>query len=159
MGTLKGIDTIAQLRQFCNLAPEQFAGTVPRHVKPPIPLSGEAAKDMMLRLPWPPTLNNLFATSGNRRRLSERGRLFRAEVALRVRLCPRHVVGRIEVNIYAYPPDNRIRDLDNLQKAILDSLKHAGVIEDDGKIDRLSITRREVTKPGYVNVFIVGIQE
>ena len=38
-------------------------------------------------------------------------------------------------------PDKRRRDLDNLLKATLDSLTHAGVWSDDSQIDALSIRR------------------
>ena len=51
------------------------------------------------------------------------------------------MLGRLYVTITAYQPDNRRRDLDNLPKAILDALQHAGVYEDDSQIDELRIGR------------------
>lgn len=62
--------------------------------------------------------------------------------------------GSYAVHILAHPPDRRRRDLDNLTKAILDSLVHAKVIVDDGLIDRLVIERSSVRPPGYVFVTI-----
>jgi crossover junction endodeoxyribonuclease RusA len=47
----------------------------------------------------------------------------------------------------AFPPDRRRRDLDNIQKALLDSLEHAGVYADDNQIDLL-IARRQARFDG-----------
>lgn len=48
---------------------------------------------------------------------------------------------RLKVDIIAYPPDKRRRDLDNLLKAPQDSLQHAGVFHDDSQIADLRIRR------------------
>jgi len=47
--------------------------------------------------------------------------------------------GRLIVEIEAYQPDKRRRDLDNLLKAPLDALAHAGVYKDDSQIADLRI--------------------
>ena len=46
----------------------------------------------------------------------------------------------------------RRRDLDNIQKPVLDALEHAGVYEDDSQIDLLVTRRRPVTKPGRIEI-------
>ena len=56
------------------------------------------------------------------------------------------IKGRLALCMDAFPPDRRRRDLDNLQKAPLDSLEHAGVYENDSQIDLL-VTRRMVVRP------------
>lgn len=61
---------------------------------------------------------------------------------------------RLAVEVEAYPPDRRRRDLDNIGKALLDSLEAASVFEDDGQIDDLRIVRCDVAKPGRVVVRI-----
>lgn len=48
---------------------------------------------------------------------------------------------RIRMEVVAYPPDKRRRDLDNLGKSLLDSLQHAGLYQDDSQIDYLSFER------------------
>lgn len=48
---------------------------------------------------------------------------------------------RLSVTIYAYPPDRRKRDLDNILKCLLDSLEKAQVFVDDSQIDELIIRR------------------
>jgi crossover junction endodeoxyribonuclease RusA len=56
----------------------------------------------------------------------------------------KHYAGRLAVEIEAHVPDKRKRDLDNLFKAVLDSLTHAGVWADDSQIDALRIVRKPV---------------
>ena len=57
-------------------------------------------------------------------------------------------------------PDRRVRDLDNLNKAILDSLTHSNVIEDDKYIDDLRIVRAGYEKNnGRVEIYISEIEE
>jgi len=51
-----------------------------------------------------------------------------------------------------FPPDRRRRDLDNLQKALLDALAHGGAYHDDSQIARLTIQRRHVVPAGKVRV-------
>ena len=101
--------------------------------------------DTTLVLPWPPSVNAYYR-SVNRGRLagrvliSERGRAYRAEVqAIVERRGMNPMQGRLTVHITANPPDRRRRDLDNLLKATLDGLAHAGVFEDDSQIVDLRI--------------------
>lgn len=63
---------------------------------------------------------------------------------------------RLAVDILAYPPDKRRRDIDNLLKATLDALQHAGVYKDDYLIDDLRIRRKEAVKDGSL---IINISE
>ena len=43
----------------------------------------------------------------------------------------------VKVWIYAAPPDNRIRDLDNLAKCLLDTLQHINAITNDHLVHEL----------------------
>ena len=61
---------------------------------------------------------------------------------------------KLEVHIQAFPPDNRKRDLDNIQKVLLDALQDAGLFEDDGQIDYLSILRGPKFSGGLIQVQI-----
>lgn len=67
--------------------------------------------------------------------------------------------GRLAVVIHATMPDKRKRDIENIQKALLDSLEHAGVYIDDSQIDDLHIIRWGVDpeKKGCVRVIINDI--
>lgn len=101
--------------------------------------------DVVLQLPYPPSTNHMWRTprSGplaGRTLLSEEGRAYRH--AVRACVGPRKTLhGRLRVSIEVQMPDKRRRDLDNLPKAILDSLTHAGVWLDDSQIDDLRVWR------------------
>jgi Holliday junction resolvase RusA-like endonuclease len=62
--------------------------------------------------------------------------------------------GRIALAMDAFPPDRRRRDIDNIQKATLDALEHAGVYQDDSLIDMLFTRRCEVVPGGKVHIQI-----
>ena len=49
------------------------------------------------------------------------------------------ITGPIKVEIVAYRPDNRKRDLDNLLKAVLDGMAKGLIYEDDSQICDLNI--------------------
>ena len=98
----------------------------------------------LLDLPYPPSINHYWRHVGPRTLISREGRTFRTNVcALLGGGGPRKppAGGRIALCMDAFPPDRRRRDLDNIQKPVLDALQHAGVYEDDSQIDLL-ITRR-----------------
>ena len=129
------------------------------------------SKQLDIKLPWPPTVNTYWRSvvlpRKNKRTgakkassvvlLSQNGRAYRDRVAqaVLVQRVPRnHLHGKLKVEITAYPPDLRARDLDNLPKGILDSLKHAGVYRDDCDIDDLHIRRATVRKGGAIEISI-----
>jgi crossover junction endodeoxyribonuclease RusA len=103
---------------------------------------------MITTLPYPPSINHYWRRVGPRTLISREGRTFRRNVCALlsgggppIRKPP--AGGRIALCMDAFPPDRRRRDLDNIQKPVLDALEHAGVYEDDSLIDLL-ITRRRV---------------
>ncbi len=109
-----------------------------------------------LTLPFPPSVNNYWRRVGKRTLISKRGRIYRQHVVGAVLLAGANcqLKCRLAVLIKAYPPDRKIRDLDNLPKAVLDSLTKASVYEDASPIDDLHIVRMGVCKPGKVEVDI-----
>ena len=116
--------------------------------------------NIRLELPYPPSVNHYWRSvqvQGKRRILiSKEGREYRRTVkgAVLIQLGGRHVpiTDRIRLSVHAFMPDRRKRDLDNLTKAILDSLQHAGVYVDDGQIDDLRLVRGPVMAPGWVEI-------
>lgn len=101
-----------------------------------------------LLLPFPPSLNSYWrhVVIGRAARvlISAEGRAYRKrvwEAAKPVIQDGQPLGGRLSVVLTAYPPDRRKRDLDNLAKAILDALTHAGAWGDDSQIDDLRIIR------------------
>ena len=94
-----------------------------------------------LTMPWPPSVNKYWRTFQGRMIISAEGRSYRKAVADQVLIQrgAKHYTGRLRVQIEAFRPDNRRRDLDNLLKAVLDGCTHAGVWEDDSNIVDLRI--------------------
>jgi crossover junction endodeoxyribonuclease RusA len=100
----------------------------------------------MISLPFPPSMNTYWRNVRGKTLISLAGRQYRTAVhhAITVSrisgLIDRETITRpIRVDILATPPDKRRRDLDNLLKAPLDALTHAGVWTDDSLIHHLSI--------------------
>lgn len=92
-------------------------------------------------LPWPPSVNHYWRSYRGMVVISEAGRKYRTAVAEQVFLQTRGktTTGKLKVTIEAWRPDNRRRDLDNLLKAVLDSMGHAGLYIDDSLIVDLRI--------------------
>jgi crossover junction endodeoxyribonuclease RusA len=115
---------------------------------------------MIITLPYPPTLNTYYRHVGYRTLISREGRAFRANVcALLGGGGPRKppAGGRIALCMDAFPPDNRRRDLDNIQKPVLDALQHAGVYVDDSQIDLLLTRRREAVSEGRLGIAVLDM--
>ena len=92
-------------------------------------------------LPFPPTVNTYWRTFRGRVLISAKGREYRETVGDQMMLqrMVKHFTKQLKVEIEAWRPDNRKRDLDNLLKAVLDGLTHAGVYNDDSQIVDLRI--------------------
>lgn len=113
-------------------------------------------------LPWPPSVNHYWRTVMIKRAprvlISKEGRNYRKEVQV-IAGASNPITGRLSVCIAASPPDRRKRDLDNLPKAILDALTHAGVWEDDSQIDQITIVRQGVIKGGLIRIAIEELEQ
>ncbi|MFN7022138.1 MAG: RusA family crossover junction endodeoxyribonuclease [Phycisphaerales bacterium] len=109
----------------------------------------------VLELPYPPSVNHIWRRVGPRTVISREGRRYRTDVcaslaAMRVK----RMEGRLAVRVTVCPPDHRRRDLDNVQKALLDALARGGAYRDDSQIDRLVVERGPVTPGGRVLVVL-----
>ena len=109
---------------------------------------------MQFQLPYPPSVNTYWRKWRNRIVLSAKGRAYREAVWLAVRgagiLVP--MTGPLRVEVEACAPDRRRRDLDNLWKALLDALAHAGAYADDSQIVDERIYWGPMVKGGRVVV-------
>ena len=117
----------------------------------------EAPPVYSVQLPWPPTLNHNTLPNGRGGRiLTAEHKTFRREVwyACNQARVPAFGNARLMVQILAFPPDRRARDLDNLVKPVLDALQKAGVYVNDAQVDEISISRRERREQACV---IVGV--
>ena len=112
-----------------------------------------------LVLQFPPSVNHYYRRVGSRTLISKAGRAYRKLLVSSLRPhFPQPMTGRLQVTIHAHPPDRRRRDLDNLQKCLLDSLQHAGVYRDDSQIDSLTIIRCNPVPQGSMRVCIIEAQ-
>jgi len=111
------------------------------------------ASVLTLTFPYPPSVNSYWLQSGKRRYISKRGVEFKKAVH---EICnPSDTFGDkpIEVSIILYPRDKRLLDIDNVCKAILDSMN--GILyDDDQQVWRLSVERGEKIKGGGCQVTI-----
>lgn len=97
------------------------------------------------RLPWPPSVNHYYGRSRTGHVfLKTEGRLYRGKARVEfARLgCPR-LEGPVKVRLLLSPPDRRVRDIDNIRKAVYDAISdrrkgkaviHQGIIPDDADI-------------------------
>lgn len=118
---------------------------------------------LTLTLPWPPSVNALYATVHGRRVLSKAGREYHQAVHKSVVMqvgrnpCAANSLfglARVAYTAEVYPPDRRRRDLSNLVKALEDALTYAKVWDDDSQVDRLTIVRGASCKGGSVFIEI-----
>lgn len=103
-----------------------------------------ADKECTIELPWPPSINCYWRRNGSRYFISKEGQNYR-ELVIYSCFQYRNIFNnedRLALEIDAYPPDKRRRDLDNILKSLGDSLQHAGVYQDDNQIDKIIIARR-----------------
>ena len=105
-------------------------------------------KELLLELPYPPSVNHYYRRVGNRIIISREGRRYRERVCAIMRsLGVKPIEGELEIFIELYPPDRRRRDLDNAQKAVWDSLQHGGAYHDDSQIKHCDAYMREPLPP------------
>ncbi|EKM5118637.1 RusA family crossover junction endodeoxyribonuclease, partial [Salmonella enterica] len=118
---------------------------------------------MKLTLPFPPSVNTYWRAPNKgslkgRHMVSASGRKYQSEACAAVieqlRRLPKPSTAPAAVEIILYPPDKRIRDLDNYNKALFDALTHAGVWEDDSQVKRMLVEWGSVFPKGKVEITI-----
>lgn len=100
-------------------------------------------------IPFPPSVNTYWrhpstGKLAGRTLISEAGRRYRDAImaqAVAENWPEFDEEARLKVEIEAWMPDRRRRDLDNVLKAALDSMTYTGLWPDDSHIDELRITR------------------
>ncbi len=103
----------------------------------------DSKSELVIELPWPPSINTYWRRNGNCYFISQKGTAYRKHV---ISVCHEHKqyfteTNRLIMTIDAYPPDKRRRDLDNILKALGDALQHAEIYHDDNQIDEIHISR------------------
>lgn len=115
----------------------------------------------LLHLPFPPPLSACFTNAPKRGRVpTKRYKDWQAEALHEIKAQKvKPVAGHVSVFVRLVAPDKRARDGDNLLKATLDTIKKAGLIEDDSNrfVRRLSVAWSEEGPP--VTILIQPIEE
>ena len=112
---------------------------------------------MKFFLPYPPSINHYYGRAKNGRvYIKQAGVAFRRRVKVCVLLHGfKHTYTTpIAVDMIVYPPDNRRRDLDNIEKALFDALTKAGVWADDSLIRERRSRWGDVKQFGMVELEI-----
>lgn len=122
-------------------------------------------RDLILSLPFPPSANTYWRngwiwqnTPRGRHKvskvmISEKGREYRKRVwnhVLEQRGIQLRMDGRLEAEVVLFPPDRRVRDLDNYNKPLFDALTWCGIYDDDSLIDVSHHYRGGCKKGGQV---------
>lgn len=102
-----------------------------------------------LELPYPPSINHYYRRVGARTIISKEGREYRAKICIQLGQ-PVPLAGPLGMRIDVYPPDRRRRDVDNIQKPVLDALQHTGIYGDDSQVKDLRTVMHKKQKPGYL---------
>lgn len=95
-----------------------------------------------LHLPFPPSVNAIYANGGNKRGRHKTPvyRAWEQLASIAVKDSHRRSFGPYDLYICLQAPDKRARDLGNYEKAISDFLVLHGVVKDDSYCRRLTMT-------------------
>lgn len=117
------------------------------------------SKNLILTVPFPPSVNTYWGFCGSQRFLTDKAKSFKKDIFYLYQASKHEGFGtaRLQVCIELFPPDRRIRDIDNYVKSLLDALCQAGIFVDDEQIDHLNVVRKEIFKQGKTLVTIIAI--
>lgn len=107
-------------------------------------------------LPWPPSANRYWRHVGSRVIVSKEARIYKStlkELSLFWKF--EQIREPFDISILVYPPDNRLRDLDNLLKVTIDALNATGLFLNDAQITSIFIEKLHVIKPGSLEVTVM----
>lgn len=113
---------------------------------------------LTFQFPYPPSVNSYWLQSGKRRYISKRGVEFKKAVHAILDGVKGFGDAPVEVSIILYPRDKRLLDIDNISKAVLDSMNGI-VFDDDQQVWKLTIERGEKIKGGGCSVSICLYEE
>ena len=112
-------------------------------------------------LPIPPSVNTYWRRNGAQYFIAAKGREYRRAVMEIIRQLglDNKSRARMKIKIIADMPDRRRRDLDNLLKAVCDSLEHAGFVLDDNQFDEIHLKRGDVFPGGRLSIKVTEIEQ
>ena len=111
-------------------------------------------------LPLPPSLNRLYRSTQKQKGvyLSAEGKAWHEEAALQINVqCVPAIKPPYRVEYAAGRPDNRRRDVANLEKILSDRLQKSEVITDDCQIKDMRLCWADEVEPGTVRVTVESL--
>ncbi|MBR2586305.1 MAG: RusA family crossover junction endodeoxyribonuclease [Thermoguttaceae bacterium] len=110
--------------------------------------------ELCLELPWPPTANLIWRTTGRVTYLSKPYKAFLKSAVAAILAQKRWgmITSPVIVDITLHPPRNMRFDVDNRIKPTLDVLTKAGVWQDDSQVVELSVRRANTVRGGLAKV-------
>lgn len=110
-----------------------------------------------LNLPYPPSANRALVLSKGKIHRNKKLDSFFSYVWAEVlkTKCPSFPLEkRLAIEIYLYPPDKRMHDIDNRVRAVFNALQAVGVVENDFQFETLHVERRSTTSGGACEVYL-----
>lgn len=111
--------------------------------------------EVFIKLPYPPSVNHCYGHCSKQGKafvfLHKKGKEYFEKVSCEIvaqKIKPIKDAKDMTVQIVANTPDKRVRDVDNILKLALDSLKKAGVVGDDRYFNWVIVGRGEVDPTG-----------
>ena len=116
---------------------------------------------LILLLPYPPSVNTYWGFKGSHRYLTDKAKAFKQEVWIRFLESGHKGFGsaNLELKVKLHPRDNRIRDIDNGIKSLLDAMCQAGIYTDDSQIQKLEIEKAGIVKGGFCQIILDHYQK
>ena len=119
--------------------------------------SARVSETVTLHLPYPPSANALWRSVGGRNISSKAYRVWQSEAAsIIAQQRTGAIFGTYGVTFQCERPDNRRRDIANLEKALSDALVSGGVVEDDYLAEQISLfwAPKPEGRPARINVHV-----
>lgn len=104
---------------------------------------------------YPPSVNNYYVKTQRGIFISQKGKKFRSELldSVHEQLAGfEPISGKVCMTVVAFVPDRRVRDMDNIQKPLLDAMTKAELWDDDCQVDQIFVYRGAVHKGGMVYI-------
>jgi len=101
-----------------------------------------------IELPYPLSVNHYYQRTKKGMMIKPDGKVYRNIVhLLLLSNGVKPIKGNIHMIVDVYPPDNRKRDIDNIQKCLWDALQHGGAFHDDSQIKDFECHMHESLPP------------
>jgi len=113
--------------------------------------------EIKLTIPYPPSVNHSYGSRINHQRyLLPKVRQFRQSVLALFLESKQRSLGDdcVMLSLSIFPPDRRVRDIDNILKQLCDALQYSGMINNDKQIRKLYVEFSAVIKGGKVDLHL-----